>query len=131
MRWYSVATLLLFAWKLAIWLGPQTVALNTSLRPLLEPFIEPVRLPLWQIGSATSALLAIGLYLLADWHLQQIEADRPDRSSEQTIKWQIGAITVVRNTLAFYTIACTLYIAWKISAGIEWPVLEFVLFPWS
>lgn|GEM_PF-4049094 len=70
-------------------------------------------------------------FKLADWHLQQIEADRPDRSSEQTIKGQIGAITVVRNTLALYTIACTLYIAWKISAGIEWPVLEFVLFPWS
>jgi len=59
-------------------------------------------------------------FKLADWHLQQIEADRPDRSSEQTIK-----------ALALYTIACTLYIAWKISAGIEWPVLEFVLFPWS
>ena len=122
--------LLLFTAKLVIWLGPQTVALNTSLRPLLEPFIEPARLPLWQIGSATSALLALGLYLLADWHLKQIEADRPDRSSERTIKWQIGAITVIRNTLALYTIACTLYIAWKISAGIEWPVLEFVLFPW-
>jgi hypothetical protein len=90
--------LLLFAGKLAIWLGRRTVAPSLGLKPLLEPFIEPARPPLWQIGSAASALPAIGLYLLPVWHLKQIEADRPNPSSEQMIKRRIGAITVIRNT---------------------------------
>lgn len=130
MRLYSVIILLAFVWKLTIWLGPQTVALNTDLMPLLEPYIEPARLPIWQISSASSALLAFGLYFLADWHLRSIEAGKPNRSAEQTIKRQIGATTVVRNSLALYAITCTLYIAWKVSGDIEWPVLEFILFPW-
>lgn len=129
MRWYSAIVLVLFGIKLLVWLGPQTVALNTNMKPLLEPFIEPARLPLWQIFSAISAVLAIALYFLADWHLKQIEVGQPNRSPEQTIKRKIGAITFCRNIFALYTITCTIYIAWKISAQIEWPVFEFILFP--
>lgn len=130
MRWYSVVIGLAFFWKLSIWLGTQQVAMSANLRPLLEPYVEPTRMPVWQICSAVNSLLAVGLYFLADWHLNAIEAGKPNRASEQTIKWQVSVITIVRNTLAIYTIACTLYIGWKIFGEIEWPVFEFILVPW-
>ncbi|MEM9670853.1 MAG: hypothetical protein AAF950_18240 [Pseudomonadota bacterium] len=130
MRWYSVIILIVFAWKLTIWFGPQMVLLNSAFKPLLEPFIEPARMPLWQLASAINALLAFGLYLLAEQQLGRMKQEgNPYTRSDGTIKWHIGTITVIRNTLALYTIACTIIIGWKVVAEVEWPALEFVLFP--
>ncbi len=43
----------------------------------------------------------------------------------------IRIITFVRDTIAIYTIICTFYIAWKIAIDLDWPIIEFILFPWD
>lgn len=131
MRAYSLMVLLLFLGKIIILIGPQAVIMNSDFRPLLEPLIEPARLPLWQVASALSAVLAWVIYVIADYHLRAIERKSSHTASEISIKWQLGVLNVTRTCLALYTIACTLYIAWKISADLQWPFVEFVLFPWN
>ena len=131
MRLYSVIVLAAFAWKMTVVLGPKAVVLNTELSQFVDPYLVPAKLPLWQVGAAVSAVLAWILYFVADWHHRAIEKNNPNRSSDRSIKAQIAVITVIRNTLALYTIACTLYITGQISAGIKWPAVEFILFPWT
>jgi hypothetical protein len=134
MRLYSIVILLAFAWKMAVmfgWARLSAAVASSTIATLIMHYVAPSQLPLWQISAAVSALLAWGLYFLADVHLRAIEIGNPNRASETAIKRQIGAITVVRNTLALYTAACMLYITWQVAAGIEWPVVELVLFPWS
>lgn len=134
MRIYSIVVLATFAWKVALLLGWAKVSdfiQNTSFAELVMPYIAPAQLPLWQVAAAASAVLAWLLYFLADLHLKAIEVANPNRASEISLDAQIAAITVARNTLALYTTACTLYITWQIAASIEWPVVEFVVFPWS
>lgn len=134
MRIYSAIVFTVFCWKVAILLGWTTlsgVTAGLSESSLILPYVAPRELPLWQVAAALSSLLAWGLYFLADAHLKAIEGGNPNRTTEATIKVQIAAIAVLRNTLALYTIACTLYITWQIAADLEWPVVEVVLFPWS
>ena len=134
MRIYSIFVLIAFAWKIAIWLGwyrLTSLIQDARIAPLLEPYIAPAQLPLWQLGAAVSAFLAWLLYFLADKHLRAIKRDDPNRASDASIKRQIWTITVTRSTLALYTIACTLYITISIAADYQWPPLEIVLFPWD
>jgi len=131
MRWYSVSALVLFLAKMFVLLGPQTISLNSRIKPLIEPFIEPARLPSWQVASALSAVLALALYHIADWHLIQMDNKKPSSSLEERIKWQLGIINVVRACLATFTIVCTLSIAWTIASDVHLPYFEWVWFPWG
>jgi hypothetical protein len=131
MRGYSAIIAFLFFWKITILLGWQTIVLSTSVAPYVEPFLEPARLPIWQVATAINSALSWLVFFLAQAHLRAIASGNPNRISEIAIKREIAAITVIRNVLALYTIACTLYIAWQIAKDVKWPAVEFILFPWS
>ena len=131
MRIYSLAVLAIFVWKMTILFGPQMITLNESFDQLILPYLAPAKLPLWQLAAAVNAVFAWVLYFLADKHFSSIRAENPKRTSDEAIKLQIGFLTFIRNTVALYAIACTFYITWTIAVDIEFPAVEFILFPWS
>ena len=130
---FSVVVLLTFIAKVAPYSGVHEVAAwwcSLSFANGLERLVEPNAIPLWQIGSATNAVLAIGLYMLASHQLIAIKELGKFEAEMKTTDVVMKAGAVVRATLSLYTIACLGYIVAGLASSWNLPPLSDKLVPW-
>jgi hypothetical protein len=120
MRAYSALIAILFAVKIALLFKIQAVveALNDALESKgIYLYVAPHMLPSWQLAAVINALLAWLLYLFAEKQLAAREIGDPTAFSDGNVRSILATTSVVRNLLAGWAIACTLYIAWHLA----WP----------
>ena len=132
MRVFSIFVAVAFLWKIFLllnWYKIEEYVGDAPWGDVAMRYIAPDQLPLWQLAGGINAVLAWLLYLWADAQLKAIRFDHPNRTAEATITWQLATITVIRNTFALYTAACTLYITVSIATNFRWPPIEIILLP--
>jgi hypothetical protein len=89
--------------------------------------VAPYDLPIWQVTSAVSAVLAWVWYFCAKRHL--IAKDTTEAWPESWLKTQYVTFQVIRTILTLYTIFCTFVIGAATAWQMEWPPIHFILFP--
>ncbi len=94
-------------------------------------FVSIDVIPVWQIAAAVNGILAIVLFLRSQRHLIAIEAKRDEEINFKYISYEISTIQVIRSIMTLYIIICLFYITWKVAIDLEWPAMEFVMFPWG
>jgi len=101
-----------------------------ELGKLIFDYIAPTTLPVWQLASATNALIALVLYFWASDQLIKL-SDARDPATNSSQDGALRAASALRATLSVYTIACLLYLAIGRAKVLHLPPLGSHLFPWS
>lgn len=113
-KWLS----LMFLGKFGNWWN------DTQVARFLSVYVVPEEIPIWQLASFINAVLAFGLFLLA----QQVLAWNV---TGKQIFWTIRSTAFVRGVLTLYTVICTAYITLQALPELELPRLGTKLFPWN
>ena len=127
-RFYSVIVILLFTIKIMI----LSEILNVSFSGVPEianQIIEPLSIPLWQVGAVFNAILTWIIYFYSEWHsgVSTGKFESSSRSSNRELPVKI--CKVVKNFISIYIISCTTYILYKYTNEINWIVFEFQFWP--
>jgi hypothetical protein len=145
MRWYSAVVAFLFIAKFyLLWKWQDLVAKLTEMRQIAEQwttfprtdvlnaYIVPSEIPLWQIAAFTNAMLAWASFVFADLLLIRY-ASHQQIPSEEPLDGLFRAIGVTRTLIMFYTVSCTVYITLQIGMEGQWnlPPLGGKVFPWQ
>ena len=121
-------------WNLwAAWWNNSGFALVWNASPmgrLVDAYIQPRAIPLWQIAMCFNALLAVFLHYFIDAALRRQECELPWK--ESTIRRVVRSTRFVRGCLTvLYILPCTLWLLWHQQWGWSFPPILPKWFPWS
>jgi hypothetical protein len=131
----SIGTLGFCAFKIALYAGFSEVSAwwnGLSFSGDLKPLVEPDLIPRWQLASAVTSVIALGLYFYADWTLIQIRNDDLGEGGRKFAEGLTRTGAVVCTTLSLYSISSVLYIVSRVAWEADWlPRLGDRWFPWG
>jgi hypothetical protein len=130
----SCFTVILFLAKLIIynWVGKtQILGEDMVIADLVEDFVAPYQLPMWQLAGVFNAALAIVMFFWASRMLVSHESGIPlNETIWKRNDWLLRIGIAIRTTLGLYTTFCLLYILMDKGFAIHLPPLGESLFPW-
>lgn len=97
-------------------------------RDLLEAYVAPTSIPIWQLAAVLNAVIAIScfLYVREHWLRVQLKAERASIRFLHTLL----LLSVARRILAAYTAACLLYLIGIKVQHWRLPPIRPYIFPW-
>ena len=113
---------------MAVWPGFATWWNGIPLLGVIEIYVRPKDIPVWQVASFLNGTMAFGLYWFAAEALERY--DHPDAWPDRRIEGVIRSTSFIRTLLTCYTIVCSIYLTFASALDFPIPGLGTRVFPW-
>lgn len=130
---YAGLYTLAFATKFSVLVGILTIGANiqnTRAKEIFNAYFVPDAIPPWQYASLINCILAVSMFFIADFAVTNIDRDKGWDAVPLALDYFVRIAKIIAGVLTIYTIACTVYIAYTLVPGIDWPPLGTRVFPW-
>jgi len=130
---FSTLVLLGFLVKYAFFVAEHELALRAGawhgrLGEFVAAFVRPGEFPIWQLASATNAVLAIVVFFMVRSWLRHAEVGLP--APDTRIDRTLGVLYFFRRLLTSYAIFCNGVVAIQLARKLPMPEIGSKLFPW-
>ncbi|MDF1789589.1 MAG: hypothetical protein P1U82_27250 [Verrucomicrobiales bacterium] len=134
LRLYATLIILLFIGKVYLYMSWARVATKWDSIPgveVVDAYVLPTHIAPWHVASVVNAVIAWGLFFLADFALSSEQRRGCLVGNRMAFGNAIAIVLLCRGLLSLYTIACVLYISAALLPEIQWPPLGPKIFPWT
>ena len=134
---FSTVVLLGFVVKYALFVAEHKLAMRAEawqgwlgerLGEFVAAFVRPGEIPIWQLASATNAVLAIVVFFMVRSWLRHAEVGLP--APDARIDRMLGVLYFFRRLLTSYAIFCNGVVAIQLARKLPMPEIGSKLFPW-